>query len=581
MRIAAMCVSAWICICAPGMRAEAQVLINEIMYAPPTGNSEWVELYNAGSDSVDISACILHDATAARARIAEQSLLLAPGAYIIITGDASVRAEFPGPYFLVVMRDFPAWNNGGDDVGLLASDSSVLDFIQYRASWGGSGGRSLERITRAGTANSPSHWATCIDSLRGTPGARNSVALPDYDVSATRFEAVSSNVSPSCEIAVKVLVRNAGLYPADMFKVLVYHDTDNDGTPDGSGPAHSLPSIAPLAPGDSCLLEGTLTAGDEFVQSLIAIADFPADQRRHNDTLRTEVSRTVSRYALVMNELMYEPLDGESEWIELYNRSDQPIGLNGVTVRGRTASGASTSVIVHAPGRSIPPRDYVVLATDSSVLLRCFNPSDTHAVQRCIVLLSGSLDLGNDGEDLVILDRAGSTLDSVRYHPGLHNPNVYDTRGRSLERLHPDFLTTRAWAWSTCAEPCGGTSGRRNSLYTNVPPWTEQQGARCTLLPNPFSPDGDGHEDHCLIRYELPSAVAQIRVRVYDAIGRYVRTIASNDHSGRSGELLFDGRDDGKVLLPVGQYIILIEAVDLHRADVAVIKAVVVIAARL
>ncbi|MBI5645747.1 MAG: lamin tail domain-containing protein [Ignavibacteriae bacterium] len=548
------------------------------MYAPPSGHNEWVELYNTGSASVDISSCILHDATTARARIAEQPLLLAPGSYIVIAGDAAVRMEFPGPYVLVVMRDFPAWNNGGDDVALLAPDSSVLDFVQYRSSWGGSAGRSLERISLTGPSNSYAQWAGCIDPLRGTPGARNSVALPDYDISLAYIEAAPLDASPSLDIAVKVLVRNTGSYPAEVFEVGIFDDADGDGIPDTSVPGRTLHSSVPLAPGDSCLLEGFFTPGEKFIQALIVVSVFHADQRSSNDTLHAEISQRLSRNVLVVNELMYAPLDGASEWIELINHSERHIGLDGIMVEGRTGSGSVTTVVVHVPGRVLAPGDFIVLASDSSVLSHCGDPHDTLQMRRCVVVTSGALDLGNEGEDVVIRDRTGSVLDSVRYHPGLHNPNVYDTRGRSLERLHPDFPSASTWAWSTSADVCGGTPGRRNSLYTDAPPWIEQPGARCTLSPNPFSPDGDGREDHCLIRYELPSAVAQIRVRVYDAIGRYVRTIQSNSHSGRSGELIFDGRDDRQTLLPVGQYVVLIEAVDFHRADVAVMKAVAVIA---
>lgn len=573
-----MCLVFCVCLCAPCTKSQSQILINEIMYAPPSGHGEWVELYNTGSESVDISSCILHDATTARTRIAEQTLLLAPGSYIVVAGDAAVRTEFPGPYLLVIMRDFPAWNNSGDDVALLAPDSSVLDYVQYRSSWGGSAGRSLERISRTGPSNSPSQWAGCVDPLRATPGARNSVALPDYDLSLASIYAAPLVASPSSDIAVKVLVRNTGSFPADVFEVEIFDDANGDGSPDTSAPGRTLHSLTPLAPGDSCLLEGFLTPGENFMQALIAVSVFHADQRSSNDTLYAEISRRLTRNALVVNELMYAPLDGASEWIELVNTSEQHIGLEGIMVEGRTGSGAATTVVVHAPGRALAPGDFIVLASDSSVLSQCGDPHDMLQLRRCIVVTSGALDLGNEGEDVVIRDRTGSVLDSVRYHPGLHNPNVYDTRGRSLERLHPDFPSASTWAWSTSADVCGATPGRRNSLYTDAPPWIEQPGARCTLSPNPFSPDGDGREDHCLIRYELPSAVAQIRVRVYDAIGRYVRTIQSNSHSGRSGELIFDGRDDRQSLLPVGQYIVLIEAVDFHRADVAVMKAVAVIA---
>jgi hypothetical protein len=185
--------------------------------------------------------------------------------------------------------------------------------------------------------------------------------------------------------------------------------------------------------------------------------------------------------------------------------------------------------------------------------------------------------LNNAGEDLVLRDPGGSVVDSVLYSPSWHNPAVIDRTGRSLERILASGNSNDRGNWSTCTLPEGGTPARGNSVsLAHGPP-----GGFVSSFPNPFSPDGDGVADATVIRYQIPRGVWSVSVRIFDARGRAIRTLATCAPSTGCGELIWDGRDDEKVIARIGIYILYVEATDAGTLASFTAKGVVVLAHRL
>ena len=105
--------------------------------------------------------------------------------------------------------------------------------------------------------------------------------------------------------------------------------------------------------------------------------------------------------------------------------------------------------------------------------------------------------------------------------------------------------------------------------------------SKLSISPNPFSPDGDGREDFTIVQYELPLTVSTIRARIYDSVGRHVRSLANNEASGARGSIVWDGLDDARRKARMGIYILLLEAIDDRGGVMETAKAVVVLAAKL
>jgi hypothetical protein len=246
------------------------------------------------------------------------------------------------------------------------------------------------------------------------------------------------------------------------------------------------------------------------------------------------------------------------------------------------SGGARSLLLLTDQDASVAPGGFLVVASDTSILARYLSLRARDSMVTLLVLNRSSLNLNNTTDEVVLLDPRGTApVDSVRYDASWHNPAVPSTAGRSLERLNTAFPAQQPSSWSTCTLDVGGTPGRKNSVYTELPPQLAGEDAQLSAQPNPFSPDNDGFEDVCVIGYRLPAAVSVFRLRAYDSQGRLLRTIAHGNAAGRSGEVVWDGLDDGGRRVRIGMVILLLEAVDVHDSVVAAAKHVVVVATRL
>jgi len=185
--------------------------------------------------------------------------------------------------------------------------------------------------------------------------------------------------------------------------------------------------------------------------------------------------------------------------------------------------------------------------------------------------------VAEDGDVIVVKDAAGSTIDSFAYDPAMHHPYVLDVRGRSLERIRESSPTNERSNWSTASGPSGGSPGRRNTIAVTELP----SAAVTTISPNPFSPDNDGWEDYCVIGVELPFPASAMRVRVFDTRGRKVRTLAAAENVGAQSHIIWNGLDDRCLRVPVGPYVVLVEATDPQSGAHLVYQSIVVVGRRL
>lgn len=552
------------------------VRINEIMYAPPTGVPEWIELYNARNDSLDVSKWFLGNrSVTSRYEITNSPLRMAPNELLVVTKDtALLRAAYPAlAGHIVQSAALPTflWNNSADAVVLLDNRRLVVDSVFYRSTWGGNGGRSLERIDPLGEATDSTNWATSLDSLGATPTRGNSNVIMDHDLRIVRVS--SDTVSVGSNARLRVVVQNVGRLASGSFAVALFDDGDRDSV---GAPAERFQEIAvsqALSQRESLVINAEWTRPASGIHAVIARLDYSPDERVSNNKAFATVRVGFAARALVINEIMYAPLSGKAEYLELYNTSPADVDVAQWQVHDRPTASSRSTFTLSSQSKIVHPGEMFVLASDSS-LLTFFGPLEERLVT---ILQQSSLSLNNDGDDIVLLDPSGFVVDSVSYSPSWHNAGVNDPTGRSLEKINPALDGTTPRNWSTCALPIGGTPGKQNSVFAATLP----SRSRLSISPNPFSPDGDGHEDFSIIQYELPLAVSTIRVRIFDAVGRSIRTLANNEPSGSRGSIVWDGLDDEKRKARVGIYIVLLEAIDDRGGVVETAKSVVVLAARL
>ncbi|MCI0692708.1 lamin tail domain-containing protein [candidate division KSB1 bacterium] len=151
------------------------VVINEIYYAPNTGEAEWVEFYNRSSQPVDLSEWRWRDASAEfPIMFPDSALIIAPGEFALL---AAVRdiARADSRARLIVPKTWLTLNNDRDRLVLADFHGRVQDSLSYLQNWGGQTGVSLERINPHLAGADSSNWSGCVDPNGSTPGWPNSI----------------------------------------------------------------------------------------------------------------------------------------------------------------------------------------------------------------------------------------------------------------------------------------------------------------------------------------------------------------------------------------------------------------------
>ncbi len=533
--------------------ARGDVAITEIMYAPQGDEPEWIEAFNMSPDTIDLRGWRISDSnTSSRALIANASPV-PPGAYLILARDATFTAIHPDPFLAVRTVTFSALNNTTPDAVVLFDPAgAVVDSVRYEPSWGGQAGRSLERIDEFSPRCDAANWSGCIDPAGSTPGRLNSIARLPYDLLLSRigFERKSAD-----SLRVWGIIRNAGRQAAPEYAISlnVVNADDTTGTP----PVTQRQSVAePLLPLDSAEVDFVLDSVAAGRSICTMVVEFDPDERHRNDTLRLDLLESYTAGDLIVNEIMFDPLPDQTEWIEIVNRTRRPVSVDGWSISDAPTASGSVNQTRISVGAVLTAGGFIVVAADST-LFDAF-PALRTLPARCAVLnLASGLGLNNDGDVVVLQDPSGRTIDSVRYEARWHHPSLPDPRGHSLERISPEFASNDPRSWSSCTSAGGGSPGERNSIAAQPSPAS----GTISISPNPFSPDGDGFEDFCGIRYHLPFESCVMNIRIFDLRGRLVRWLANTEFTGADGIVIWDGLSDARQRVRLGGYVLLLQAV--------------------
>ncbi|MCS7081877.1 MAG: lamin tail domain-containing protein [Bacteroidota bacterium] len=285
--------------------------------------------------------------------------------------------------------------------------------------------------------------------------------------------------------------------------------------------------------------------------------------------------------ALRITEVLYEPLAGQPEYVEFYHAGTRPLSLQGWTWHRRPdARGRVVRHVLSSEPLVLEPGQFLVLTADTlsaseSRLVRFFGLPDPRTA-RLVIKRAQDLGLSNDGDAIVLRRPDGTLIDSLYYEPSWHHPALYDRRGRALERRHVRRPTTDPSNWATSADPLGGTPGRPNTVSA---PDSQPGHKGLWAEPNPFSPDGDGHEEYALLRYRLRRAEpAFARVRIFDLRGRLIRELVpAGALVPPEGYWVWDGHDHARSPVPTGPYVVLLEASYLDPPRTETYRAVLVL----
>jgi hypothetical protein len=271
-----------------------------------------------------------------------------------------------------------------------------------------------------------------------------------------------------------------------------------------------------------------------------------------NNSARFGLPQDADSLDIVINEILFNPLEGGVDYVELYNRSGKIIDLSKISIANRNSNNAVSSITpLSAQPVLFFPKDFIVITTDPSIVKSQYAMANADAFIKAASLPSFPNDKGN----AIILNSQGSIIDELNYSDKWHFALMQNTKGVSLERINYDAPSVQNNFHSAATSAGYGTPGYKNSQFFSADDFR----ATITVTPSVFSPDNDGNEDFATINYNFPSPGYVANITIFDASGRPVRFLEKNSLSGLTGYFRWDGLDDKGKSLPQGIYIIFTE----------------------
>ncbi|KAA3657612.1 MAG: hypothetical protein DWQ10_12955 [Calditrichaeota bacterium] len=531
------------------------LVINEVMFAPLSGEPEWIEVYNRSDMEIPIAEWKIKDASGRQGLVeVVDSLVLKPDEFALFTADSSVRTiySFTTDMQVVHIRAFPTLNNTNETIALTGKSGAIIDSISIHLA--AEKGISIERIDALGSSVDQTNWTYSLSEAGATPCKINSVSAVEIDLAIDTTSVLWPDPPPERNkyFHIVVPILNVGKQQAILNNWRLTDRADDYVYAAGT-------SSMMIDVGDTLLIQIEHVANKSGTHNFAFEIDVTNDNRRRNNRWIFDISVSFLSRDIVLNEIMANPLSGEPEWVEIINLSSQPIDLNNWSISDGTRRG---KLMFNGGKLILMPKDYFLITQELS-------RSDD---QLGMVVPEQWPSLNNSGDSVFIFDQNDCIIDSISYT----DANVGEN-GVSWENMNFMIADIGPAGWDFCVSPKGSTPGRQNSLFVEK----LESKSKLKANPDPFSPDGDGIDDHVLIQYDLPMQTSNVNLVIFDLRGRKVRHLLRNASSGPNRALFWDGRNDEGQLMDVGIYIIFVQALDAAHGELLKLKKTIVLAKKL
>ena len=508
-----------------------ELLINEIM-ADPIPNlvlpeREYIELYNASQKYFDLQNYTLHKEETSYLLPA---YIIPPQTYLILCKSEDMEAFEPYGKTLGLDR-FPSLRNAGDHLSIKNQTDQVIHQIDYLVDWHSesffeNGGWSLELINPKNICFQRQNWSSSESNLQGTPGRQNAV-FDSTKVQRPHLEKVTPSVT-------SLAMHFDGEVQEPQIQDFKIEPTI------GITSLHSFENTS-----QTIDLADTLETSKIYQLITSNLKDCLGGPLM-SDTLTFGLPEEIVFEDLIINEVLFDPISGGEDYIELYNRSNKILAIDQLMIlneqHGRFEF-LETDRLIH-------PKEYLLISEDTNGL------SNIYPVHNSITFLENPLpSMDNENGQLIIYKRNADSLaliDSFSYDQSMHSLFLDEVDGVSLERIHPDQTYWQSAASSTNY----GTPGLPNSqLVLPLNP-----GLEVFIENEVFSPDADGFKDFCRLHLNL-SSPKLCTIKIFDEWGSLQGLLLEQAWLGGETEVIWDGRLNNKSA-SLGIYILSIELID-------------------
>ena len=268
------------------------------------------------------------------------------------------------------------------------------------------------------------------------------------------------------------------------------------------------------------------------------------------DTVDIIVPDTAQKRELLINEILFDPFYGGSDYVEIINNSNSAFDIFNYYIADYDNGPSNLKKIEQH--FIINPHELVLFTEDSSSTLKDY-PSNNPS--RFIQMDLPSF--ANDSGTVFILNCDSIVLDKFSYLEDFHFDLINDPEGVSLERILLDSnVSSPSSAWHSAAENIGwGTPGIENSQYFTSSP----SNSSFKAVNEVFSPDNDGFQDIAVFSYNISDIGMVGNASIFDSRGRLIKKVLSNELLPKQGQFTWDGINQYGQKASVGIYLVYFE----------------------
>ena len=271
------------------------------------------------------------------------------------------------------------------------------------------------------------------------------------------------------------------------------------------------------------------------------------------DTIQIIVPDTAQYGEILINEILFDPFAGGSDYVEIINNSNSSFDIFKYYIADYD-NGISNLKQINQHF-IINPNELVLFTEDS---ISTINDYPSNNSSRFIQMDLPSFP--NDSATVFLLNADSIILDQFSYSDDLHFELINDPEGVSLERVLLNSINPNI-AWHSAAENVGwGTPGNSNSQYY----LSEQSDVNFYAENEVFSPDNDGFEDIAIFSYKLDQIEMVGNAFVYDNRGRLIKSILTNELLNSEGKFTWDGINQYGQKAAIGIYLIYFECFSIN-----------------
>ncbi|MGB0929914.1 MAG: lamin tail domain-containing protein, partial [Chitinophagales bacterium] len=435
---------------------EGDILISEFFPDPAPSVAlpefEFIELYNRSDFDIPLADWTISDASSSATL---PPITLPSKSYLIVCAQGDAAAAYLPFGSVANVSSLPSLNNSSDELTLSSNAGLTIDQVNYSSSWyrdadKDGGGWTLEIINPDNLCETPNNWIASLDEKGGTPGQPNSVLgmFPDNDAP----KIISANLDG--DQVIEVTFDEA----IDLFSATQISNYSLDNDIDIQSVVEDLQSV-------TLFLDSPLQQGILYTLTVNGVADCVGNIGQ-NLQIQLAIPEPADIFDVLINEIYTDftipevfqipQLNlPESEFIELYNRSDKTINLGGWFL----ADSGDTTVL---DNYLLLPKQYVVLCPTSKT-------GDFLALGAPTLGVSSFPSLTNAGEDILLLSPSQKMVHSVSYRDFWYRDEVKQEGGWTLELIDPNNPCEGANNWRASNATIGGTPGLQNSILAANP----------------------------------------------------------------------------------------------------------------